>query len=708
MKNKYNKQNCIIFFLIFIILFIVGIYFLNISKNNYNDNIANYLAINAQDNVVYLSDIEFNKAQTARGNIYRDKTSSKNTLSLKVEGNHVTFEKGIWAHATSTIEFDLSKYKDYDYFITYFGVNETSRNNGNGVKFYVYTSNDGVNWNLKTEENPNTLKSDNEAKYIKVNIKDAMYLKLYAHDNGHNGNDNSIWADAKLVKKDYPENIIKTVDEYDKEIKESYNGTITENLIRLILQRDLVKNVGQLTIRTFLAEKGLEKEHAETLNWLMNNHEVLKMYVMNGNPNGTYKNSLEVLNRLYHTYKKDLLTNAVTRNGNKLRLIYEKMIISLSLTHSDNVSFWIKPMQEENDKNSNVSNPVIRYEILKKMLLNNKLSPLFEQLEVEEMRYIMYSFINDDELEWLNAYAKSKKNQYSAFSYMEYKDVNINLYRSSKYYGEKRKDYDKKYNLSRYNVQDVPSSPRLWMIMDTGGVCWQLSNVGQNVLTSLGIPATIVGQPGHTAYIVYGKDNLGRSTWALWNDFYGWAETNTSGYTDTKSYYTIRLLNGWGNGDYASPNSGTYIMLAQSAIDDYKNYVKASLLVKLADTYHNDNVMLEKIYRQALSIQDINFDAWLGLVNLYINSKKTDEEYYNLATYITESLKYYPLPMHDLLKMLNAKISSTDVLVQFNVLETRALTKASKATEKNIAQSDVVIKMANYILNMFDKKADNL
>ncbi len=700
-KNNIKKVIAAIFILFMITA--IGISLLYPESNNYN-NYDNYLALN-EDDVVYLSDMEFRKSQTAWGSIFRDKTSSNTSFSLKLEGNQVIFKKGIWAHATSTIEFDLTNYKDYTYFVTYYGVNETSRNNGNGVKFYVYTSVDGINWNLKTDSNPSALKSGNEAGYIKVDITDANYLKLYANDNGHNGNDHSIWADAKLVKKDYKENAVKTVEEYDAEIKKAYNGEITEDLELLILQRDLVKNAGQFTFKTFLEEEWKVEEHTETLNFLMNNLDILKMYVMGGKPNGSYIKSFQVLNNLYHTYKNDLTVDGVTSGGHKLSLIYQKMIISLSLSHSDNVSFWINSTKGEDvDENPNISIPERRYEILKNMLLNNQLDPLFEDLEVEEMRYIMYSFINDDEIEWLNSLAKTKSNRYSAYSYINYKNVNTALYRSPKYYGEGRLNYEEKYMLKNSYVKNVAYYPRLWIIMDVGGVCWQLSNIGQNVLTSLGIPATIVGQPGHTAYIVYGKDNLGRSTWALWNDVGGWTKTNTSGYTGTRSYYQVRLLNSWGNGTYASSNNGSYVLLAQSALDDYENYVASSMLVKLANTYTNNSNKLEEIYRQALTKQSVNFDAWLSLVNLYLNSNKTEEEYYNLAREVASTLENYPLPMHDLLRLIKTKVNSTDVLVRLNLLETRTLTNASKVTEKDAAQSDVVRKMANYLLGIIDTK----
>ena len=74
----------------------------------------------------------------------------------------------------------------------------------------------------------------------------------------------------------------------------------------------------------------------------------------------------------------------------------------------------------------------------------------------------------------------------------------------------------------------------------------------------------------------------------------------------------------------------------------------------LADIYKDDDEKLESIYRKALKTEKLNFDAWLGLVNLYEkDDQKTEEEYYALAKEIAETYTYYPHPMYDLLNLIN-------------------------------------------------------
>ena len=179
--------------------------------------------VNSEENqVVFLSDIPYSKVQVGWGNLALDKTQDNVAFTVLWNGTTTQIKKGIWAHATSTVEYDISNYKDYAYFTTFYGLNTTSGNKGNGVKFYIYTSEDGKNWTLRTEENPVALKSSNNAVQVKIDIRNANYIRLYANDNGSNGNDHAVWGDAKLVKEDYNDNVMTTVEEYDEMIRAAY------------------------------------------------------------------------------------------------------------------------------------------------------------------------------------------------------------------------------------------------------------------------------------------------------------------------------------------------------------------------------------------------------------------------------------------------------------------------------------------------------
>ena len=120
------------FFISFCILFLVGILIFCENKtiykkaqsynlNTYNSNNSNQknLSFNNTTNenqVVYLSDIPYSKGQTAWGNITLDKTTDNGQLTMLLNGSTTIIKKGIWAHATSTLEYDIISYKDYEYF----------------------------------------------------------------------------------------------------------------------------------------------------------------------------------------------------------------------------------------------------------------------------------------------------------------------------------------------------------------------------------------------------------------------------------------------------------------------------------------------------------------------------------------------------------------------------------------------------------------
>ena len=63
------------------------------------------------------------------------------------------------------------------------------------------------------------------ATYIKIEIKGKKYLKLEADANGANGNDHSVYADAKLIKEGYGEELEEIdIEKYDEKIKDVGNS----------------------------------------------------------------------------------------------------------------------------------------------------------------------------------------------------------------------------------------------------------------------------------------------------------------------------------------------------------------------------------------------------------------------------------------------------------------------------------------------------
>ena len=655
-------------------------------------------------NYTYLSDISYDKDKSfaASGHsIHIDENDSNQMLTLKVNGKSQSYIKGLCAWATSEIVYDLKDY-DYDYFTADLGVDISEQSNyfNTGVRFYIYTSDDGESWTEKYKSD--TLYGWSEADAVKIDIKNAKYLKLTADDNSANWwaawYDEAVYANAKLIKEDYKEDtsdiaVIKTVDTYDKELKQNNLQEITGDYELTLLQREFVKNVGYETLQA-LAK--YSDEYKDTISWLMNDKETLRLYLAGGKPEGSYLNSVKVLTRLYTTYKEDLSNDKTTSYGTKYSDLYRKMILSLSLTASGKNYFFFDGTQ--------VSDPVTRYQIYKDLhmhkgqdqeLIQNQ---VFEPLTVEEMRFVMNTIIDDEEIVWLNNYVRNDKNgATSPYSYIKY--TGGYDYTKDQYYSEENYDkWDEKYHLSQYNIPYQKGHPKLWIMFEEGAVCGGLSKTGSCIWgTYKGLPNTCISQPAHCAFIYYTQDSNGNGIWNLGNNVSGWGKSGKTEHLNT------RMMNDWGSGSYVSGYCANYILLAQAAQNEYDSYEKAEEILMLADIYKDDNEKLESIYRKALKTEKLNFDAWLGLVNLYEkDDQKTEEEYYALAKEIAETYTYYPHPMYDLLNLIKPHLTSTTYSTSFALLQSNTLKTAAKATDKESIQASAVREVANQLLGNVD------
>lgn len=695
MKNLFKMK---IFFLIAFSVISIGcsLFYFKMAITTKEVKIDRYEVLSynksTDEDVLYLSDIPYQKAQIGWGTIGLDKTNSNTALAMNIDGTAVIVKKGIWAHATSTVEYDISNYaNDYDYFTTYYGLNTTAGGNGNGVKFYIYTSEDGKNWTLRTEENPTPLKATNPAKHVKIDIRNVKYIRLYAHDNGSNASDHAVWGDAKLVKEDYSDDVMKPVSEFDEIIKNTYkSGPVEGDLKLVLLQRTFIKRVGQYQLRSFLEN---DPKNYETLDWFLNNEEAIRLWTIGGRPNGTYERSLQVLSDLYHTYKEDLSNENETALGTRYKDLYLKMILSLSLTHSSNVVLWIDGRQS--------SNAIVRYQIYKDMHLNNQLdTSMFENYTIDEMRGVMNTNIDDEEILWLHDY--SKKFSTTADRFNPYKYINYTLgysyYRPQYYTQANYAKWDQKYNLSKYNITYQSGKPKLWIVFEEGAVCGGLSKTAANLYGVWGYPARVVGQPGHAAYVYLYNAGGGKFAWQLANSVVstGWANTTGNG------------INGWGTKyatNWGGIQSGSYLLLSQDAQNEYEKYEKAEMLMLLADVYKSDRKKLEQIYRDALEEEIINLTAWIGLVDLYISdSTKSEEDLLGLAEEIANVYTYHPLPMYDLTRIIGSKVTSAAYRSKLMRLQDETLRKATKATSKDTLYTKEVPVIANAILGVVDSK----
>lgn len=151
----------------------------------------------------------------------KDISISGRALRLTGEnGQEVSYERGIGAHSTSTIIYDLTD-KNYDYFTSYVGVDRQMYNTVGSVTFEVYV--DG-----EKKFDSGLMNSKDTQKFIEVDINGAKELKLVVTDGGNgNGSDHATWGNAKLhyannnsteINRSELDSLIKKVNELDSNL----------------------------------------------------------------------------------------------------------------------------------------------------------------------------------------------------------------------------------------------------------------------------------------------------------------------------------------------------------------------------------------------------------------------------------------------------------------------------------------------------------
>ena len=696
-------------------------------------------------NCQYLSDMEYEPESKAgwvtagtfpKGRLLKDTTVNNTKIAVKIEGAWYAFEKGMFTHATANVYYNVENC-GYQYFTAYVGLDQTCTRNSDGVKFFVYTSsddtlNDNTNWTLRTAEEPTLMTIGHEAELLSVDISGAKYLRLYVNPNVRDQADYAVWADAKLTNSPSGDDSVQSLEYYDEQIKAKRGSSVESDadLELLVLQREFVRKVGQYALRRFTNES---EDNKTLLNWLLNDLDVLREFMIGGAPGyGNYYNSLTVLSDLYRNYKTDLDNTELLHNKWKPDRtygdMYRTMMFSIALTHDITVGSWMQKERVENQ-----SDPVRRYAIYKYLhntgrfiaTRNEDGTPayetqsLFESLNVEEMRWIMFDIIDDESIIWLNDYVQTRINAqpgsvgglHTPHPYIAYTTPN---YGNPVYYAEENREYfndlfavddrehagqkigmwdtsytipggvdHETYTLTVTRGTETDKVQKVWMNFrnkfGTGSVCGGISKSGTNIRGARGIPCTVIGQPGHAAMLCYAKNSEGKGYWGIDNNVSGW----------TLSTKNERHLLGWGNESWQRTHATiVYFNLAQDALNDYDNYVLAEENVMLAKVYEGDTAKQEELYEKALAHQPINIDAWYGLIKTYEAKNATQDKYIDLTKRIADTMVGYPLPMHDLFKVIEPLLTDTEYVYQLTLFKNKALTASSvlpnTATDKTL------------------------
>ncbi|MDU4935092.1 MAG: NPCBM/NEW2 domain-containing protein [Peptostreptococcaceae bacterium] len=135
------------------------------------------------DDNKYLTDYDWKSTQNSYKSHNKDKAISGSALRLTDENNQeVVYERGIGAHSTSTIIYDLSD-KDYAYFTSYVGVDRanvmledkiSSQEEINEMIKALNTAIENLEESIDLSEIINI-----EDKYLKASIKKELNLSSY-------------------------------------------------------------------------------------------------------------------------------------------------------------------------------------------------------------------------------------------------------------------------------------------------------------------------------------------------------------------------------------------------------------------------------------------------------------------------------------------------------------------------------------------------
>lgn len=653
---------------------------------------------------VYLSDLDYITANNWSYNgwsghaIQKDKNPEGGTIRVKIDGQEKLFLKGMGLHATGQLTYDISSLsKQYSRFTAIVGV-DASRTATADLGITISVSNDGNTWTPLFQRNH--IRAGDEASKIDVNISNYTFLRIYVDPHGNNSSDHGVIANAKLVTADYNE-AADSSNNYDKVHPLSYYDALLneqtleynrEHNYRLVLEREIVRKIGYEEIQAVAA---IYPETKATLDWIFNTEDnsVLEQCVAVGELRDGI-NFLKLLSDLYNEYKESLKTE----NG----YVYQKMMVSMAASYTTDTI--MTPLR------FGVQYPtydaVERFRLMKQLLDTNKFNNTnqFKSLPIELMRLVTNDGLRNDEYIWLNAYSATKgSDKFSYRSYVAY--IDSANYNQDKFFNPIYKDsYSKMYKLEANGVPyGDDRTLRYWMVLDSGGVCWNISRMAQSVARVNGIPSTGIYSPVHEPYLFYTTNSSGKGIWEIRNKVGSWGVTGTTWGGGSR----YRLPMDWANKYFTDQNisgskggtSAGYVVLAQANLNDYENYTQSVWYNLLANSYTANQNKL-KAYNKSLEIQPLNLDTYDNLINLYIamGDEATNADWRTLANKIIDNYTFFPPASYDLIKVVNPHISDLQDRLVMDQKLLDSLNRANKATDRDTLQKSAVIELSAVLL----------
>ena len=343
-------------------------------------------------------------------------------------------------------------------------------------------------------------------------------------------------------------------------IRENVQGKPLEELKSFVTSEEGALAVYTLKLyKAFKARQQIfdPKKDATIQNKIIEDKEILELLMTSGDVQGNkYKEAIEILAELFRQDSR------LKENPLKLRLA-----IATAITHSSTVKSQAIPRK--------TIDGIEMYQTFIDWSQQNGtlLSPFFD-VSAWHLRYVIGTWQEKEELIWAQQntpedYKNDKKIADVTHKMMAYKlenDDGVSVQNGVPYY------------------YYYPSS--LQAFLGVGGVCGVVSRYAVGFAQAYGVPAMLVGQPGHCAYIWYknGKFVLG-------NDVYGWGNSHT--------HYGIQ---------HTWQKPAIYFQLMNDAQNNLESY-RLSEKMRLASEFSDPKDRF-LVLEDASSVCPQNYDVW--------------------------------------------------------------------------------------------------
>lgn len=643
---------------------------------------------------VFLSDLDWLEGSTAADKgLKKDKNNAGGTIQLLTEEGVRPYAKGISAHAPSQVNFDISAHSArYSTFTAQVGIDYSQHEKaGNGVLFEVWLGSSAEDLALKKST---TVLHGEQSAFLTLSVSGYSYLRLVADPIGTASNanwfDHALWANARLLSPTYDAGAEKlpalyTKEEYDAQLSSNAPSANYAQNLDMVREREFVDRLGYWNIRA-AAER--DPDSLAAIEWLLEDDSAMQLVI----EAGEIKNAAAFLHALGEVYAAGKADREDATYGD----VYERMQLALAVSYSSDAMARTTVFGHAMPS----YDVAARYQKIKSQFDGGKFmrKQEFASYNMELMRMTMANSLPTEEFDWLIGYTQTRfENEtwkrFNPYNWMDYKQPK---YDYDKYYNAAEKEkWDTQYRLTEFGVpygynEWGGKTARTWMVMNNGGVCWNISRLGQNLYKTYGIACTGSYQPGHEVFLYYQQEDgdPARGTWSIGNNISGWAGSFTS-WGGTQIY---RMLLGWGNQSWVNQkkggNNSSYLLLGQAALNRYEDWQRSLYYNLIAECY-SDGENREASYELALEGLPFNLDSYDALIRLYEQEARTSGEWLELGRRVASAFTYFPKPMVDLLDRIDGHLTAEE-RPQLDLARYNALIDAAACTyEQNIQDVDV-------------------